>query len=157
MDTLKGYFKTKKSRVSWTMFKMEFQFWKLIKIIEFRCLRANKTVGCSEYSITFAQLKSRVRRGVVVITIAQLNSTKPRLRFYTCSKPTLGVMEIRNGEDLSAGNKAKRLHTTKTIHHHHHHQYHHDLSKKMRKSEKNEKKKSKSVKSLIYMVDFFTN
>ena len=139
MDTLKGYFKTKKSRVSWTMFKMEFQFWKLIKIIEFRCLRANKTVGCSEYSITFAQLKSRVRRGVVVITIAQLNSTKPGLRFYAGSKPTLGEMEIHDGEDLSAGNKAKRLHTTKTIHHHHH-QHHHDLSKKMRKSEKKWKK-----------------
>ena len=30
------------------MSEMEFKFSKLVKIIVFRCLRANKTVGCSE-------------------------------------------------------------------------------------------------------------
>ena len=46
--------KTKKSFVSWKMFKMEFKFSKLVKSIVFRCLQANKTVSCSEYSIHFA-------------------------------------------------------------------------------------------------------
>ena len=57
------------------------------------------------------------RRGVVVITSAQLHSTKPELRFYAGSNSARGVSEIRDG------NKAERLssvnHTTKTIHHHH--------------------------------------
>ena len=46
------------------------------------------------------------RRGVVVITTAQLHSTKPELRFYAGSNPALGGLETRDGEDL---NKAKRL------------------------------------------------
>ena len=40
------------------------------------------------------------RRGVVVITSAQLHSTKPELRFCAGSNPTHGVSEIRDGEDL---------------------------------------------------------
>ena len=40
------------------------------------------------------------RRGVVVITNAQLHSTKPELRFCAGSKPACCVSEIRNGEDL---------------------------------------------------------
>ena len=39
-------------------------------------------------------------RGVVVITTAQLHSTKPELRFCTGSNPARGVSEIRDGEDL---------------------------------------------------------
>ena len=39
-------------------------------------------------------------RGVVVITNAQLHSTKPELRFCTGSNPAHGVSEIRDGEDL---------------------------------------------------------
>ena len=39
-------------------------------------------------------------RGVVVITTAQLHSTKPELRFYAGSVPAHGVSEIRDGEDL---------------------------------------------------------
>ena len=35
--------------------------------------------------------------GVVVITTAQLHSTKPELRF---SNPVRGGLEIRDGEDL---------------------------------------------------------
>ena len=50
-----GNKETKKSCFSWEMFKMEYKFKKLVKIIVFRCLRANKTVGCSDYSIRFAQ------------------------------------------------------------------------------------------------------
>ena len=43
------------------------------------------------------------RRGVVVITNAQLHSTKPELTFFTGSNPTCGMSEIRDGE----------------VHHHH--------------------------------------
>ena len=38
--------------------------------------------------------------GVVVITTAQLHSTKPELRFCAGSNPARGVLEIRDGEDL---------------------------------------------------------
>ena len=38
--------------------------------------------------------------GVVVITTAQLHSSKPELRFCTGSNPARGVSEIRDGEDL---------------------------------------------------------
>ena len=64
-------------------------------------------------------------RGVVVITTAQLHSTKPEFRFCAGSNPARGVSEIHNGEGLKmipVGNKAKRLSlvndTTKAIHHH---------------------------------------
>ena len=40
------------------------------------------------------------RRGVVVITNAQLHSTKPELRFCVGSNPPRNVSEIRDGEDL---------------------------------------------------------
>ena len=40
------------------------------------------------------------RCGVVVITTAQLYSTKPELRFCAGSNPARGVLEIRDGEDL---------------------------------------------------------
>ena len=39
-------------------------------------------------------------RGVVVITAAQLHSTKPELRFCTGSNPARGVSKIDDGEDL---------------------------------------------------------
>ena len=65
-------------------------------------------------------------RGVVVITNAQLHSTKPELRFCTGSNPAHGVSEIRDGEDLWQWSQLEiRLnallvnHTTKTIHHYH--------------------------------------
>ena len=38
--------------------------------------------------------------GVVVITTAQLHSTKPELRFCASSSSANGVSEIHNGEDL---------------------------------------------------------
>ena len=40
------------------------------------------------------------RRGVVVITTAQLQSIKPELRFCSGSNTDRGVSEIRDGEDL---------------------------------------------------------
>ena len=43
---------------------------------------------------------SQYRHGVVVITIAQLHSAKPELRFCTGSNPACGLLEIRNGDDL---------------------------------------------------------
>ena len=51
--------KTKVSRFSWKMFEVKFKFSKLVKSTEFRCLRANKTLGYSEYSICFAQEKMK--------------------------------------------------------------------------------------------------
>ena len=44
--------------------------------------------------------KSMWRRGVLVITTAQLHSTKPELRFCECSNPARGLWEIRDGDDL---------------------------------------------------------
>ena len=41
-----------------------------------------------------------LRRGVVVITTAQLHSIKSELRFCAGSNPARGVSEIRDGEDL---------------------------------------------------------
>ena len=38
--------------------------------------------------------------GVVVITTAQLHSTKPELRFCVGSYPACSMLEIRDGEDL---------------------------------------------------------
>ena len=40
------------------------------------------------------------RHGVVVITTAQLHSTKPELRFHAGSNPACDVLGIRDGEDL---------------------------------------------------------
>ena len=42
-----------------------------------------------------------LRHDVVVITTAQLHSTKPELRFCAVSNPARGVSEIRDAEDLS--------------------------------------------------------
>ena len=71
--------------------------------------------------------------GVVVITTAQLYSTKPEVRFCAGSYPVcVGDSRWRGSLTMApAGNKAKRLssvnHTTKTIHHHHHYHHHHHL------------------------------
>ena len=40
------------------------------------------------------------RRGVVVITTAQLHSTKAELRLCAGSNPACGVSDICDGEDL---------------------------------------------------------
>ena len=39
----------------------------------------------------------------VVITTAQLHSTKPEIRFCAVSNPARGVSEIRNGENSDSG------------------------------------------------------
>ena len=53
------------------------------------------------YENKLSKLKGSLwRRGVVVITTAQLHSTKPELRFCTGWNPVCGVLEIRSGEDL---------------------------------------------------------
>ena len=65
-------------------------------------------------------------RGVVVITTAQLHSTKPELRFWfkPCSRRAGDSRWWGSLAMVPAGNKAKRLssvsHTTKTMHHLHH-------------------------------------
>ena len=63
--------------------------------------------------------KSNIRtHGVVVITTAQVHSTKLELRFCVGSNPACGVWGSLTM--VPAGNKAKLLswvnHTTKTIH-----------------------------------------
>ena len=40
------------------------------------------------------------RRGVVVITTAQLHSTNPELRFFAGSNPACSVSQIRNRDDI---------------------------------------------------------
>ena len=63
----------------------------------------------------------------MVITTAQLHSTKPELWFCAGSNPARNVSEIRNGEDLWQLSRLEIMlkglssvnHTTKTIHHHH--------------------------------------
>ena len=44
--------------------------------------------------------RTDMARGVVVITTAQLHSTKPELRFCTGSNSARSVSEIRHGQDL---------------------------------------------------------
>ena len=55
-----------------------------------------------EATYWFIQIGSykQLVHGVVVITTAQLHSTKPGLRFCAGSNPARGVFEIHNGEDL---------------------------------------------------------
>ena len=48
----------------------------------------------------YQQLYGLWHRGVVVITTAQLHSTKPEFRFCAGSNPARGASEIRDGEDL---------------------------------------------------------
>ena len=72
----------------------------------------------------------------MVITIAQLHSTKPELMFSAGSNPAQGLSGIGDGKGslamVPAGNKAERLlsvnHITKIIHYHH---LHHDQISKM--------------------------
>ena len=53
--------------------------------------------------LNFADINFAVdtwRRGIAVITSAQLHSTKPKLRLCADSNPACGVSEIHHGEDL---------------------------------------------------------
>ena len=61
-----------------------------------------KADGLSSSNDCWANYKEKVAwcRGVVVITTAQLHSTKPELRFCAGSNPARGLSEIRDGEDL---------------------------------------------------------
>ena len=60
------------------------------------------------------------RRGVVVITTAQLYSSKPKLRFCIGSSPASSMLEIWAGDNLWHWSWLEiRLNTTKSIHHHH--------------------------------------
>ena len=54
---------------------MEFKFLKLVKSIVLRCLRANKTVGCSEYSIGFVRLIQENSSKNTIINILVENHT----------------------------------------------------------------------------------
>ena len=52
------------------------------------------------YLFSFIQFKHFSCHGVVVITTAQLHSTKSELRFWTGLSPASSVSEIHNVEDL---------------------------------------------------------
>ena len=45
-------------------------------------------------------LSCQVRHGVVVITTAKLDLSKPELEFCAGSNPARGMSEIRDGDDL---------------------------------------------------------
>ena len=77
------------------------------------------------------------RRGVVVITTAELHWTKPELRFCAGSNPARGASEIRDGDDLWQWSRLEiRLNAFRRSvipqkhlpHHHHHHHHHHNMS-----------------------------
>ena len=61
---------------------------------------AQENIGVTLHCIFHVNPAIKWRRGVVVITTAQLHSPKPELRFCAGSKPARGVSEIRDGEDL---------------------------------------------------------
>ena len=71
------------------------------------------------------------RHGVVVITTAQLHSSKPEFRFScTGSNPVRGVLEIHDGEDLQQWSQLeimliafRRSTVLQKIHDHHHHHH----------------------------------
>ena len=52
------------------------------------------------YAVTKSLLEDQLEPCAVVITTAQLHSTKPELRFCAGSNPARGVSEIRDGKDL---------------------------------------------------------
>ena len=54
----------------------------------------------SKVQFNILSVKIFWRRGVLVITTAQLHSTKAGLRFCTGSNPAHSLLEIRDGEDL---------------------------------------------------------
>ena len=62
-------------------------------------------------------------------TTAQLHSTKPELRFKSCTRRVRDSRWWGSLAVVPAGNKVKRLllvnHTRKRIHHHHHYRHHH--------------------------------
>ena len=52
------------------------------------------------YSVTHSVIVAPWGRGVVIITTAQIHSTKLQLKFCAGSNPARGLSEIRDGEDL---------------------------------------------------------
>ena len=58
----------------------------------------NKGIIC--YCCGITRHEASTCRGVVVITTAQLHSTKSELRFCAGSNPARGVSEICDGENL---------------------------------------------------------
>ena len=62
--------------------------------------KENVTSICKVLLVIQVNIVPWWRRGVVVITTAQLHSAKSELRFYAGSHPARGVSEINDGEDL---------------------------------------------------------
>ena len=76
--------------------KSTFRSWDIQIFPMSHCFRAWSKKNLKVYYVII----SMWRRGVVVITTAQLHSTKPELRFCAGSNLPRGVSEIRDGEDL---------------------------------------------------------
>ena len=76
--------------------------------MKFEILKSrNFSIYFSYFATTFI-----IRPRVVIITTAQLHSSKPEFRLCAGSNPNRGVLDIRDGEDqtmLPAGSKPKRL------------------------------------------------
>ena len=58
------------------------------------------TYGLVEYMLQHISVRSVTTYGVVVITTAQLNSTKPELRFCADSNHVCSMLEVQDDEDL---------------------------------------------------------
>ena len=58
------------------------------------------THGLVEYMLQHISVRSVTTYGVVVITTAQLNSTKPELRFCADSNRACSMLEVQDDEDL---------------------------------------------------------
>ena len=79
--------------------------WENMVRLKFFCLnpdfeRFSSTISRFKCGLCGKTLIALWRRGVVAITTAQLNLTKPELRFCTGSNPAGGVSEICDDENL---------------------------------------------------------
>ena len=62
-----------------------------------------KTYSLFYFSLSTKEIYGRykdIRRGIVIVTTSQLNSTKPELKFCTGSNSDCGLWEIQDGENL---------------------------------------------------------
>ena len=87
--------------------KNQFEFWKTNSEYESRInflIYNNCFIFKEKWNVYMYNCHNRQlnlwRHGVLVITTAQLHSTKPEIGFCAGSNPARGVSEIRDGEDL---------------------------------------------------------
>ena len=89
--------------MSYTRFRVTLHSeWQVIWILSYcNGIRThNHLVRKGTLNLVRKRTRNLWRRGAVVISTAQLHSTKLELRFCVCSNPGCSVWEIRDGEDL---------------------------------------------------------